>query len=79
MIDDVDHCAKAKALREIREEIISGQSLASGKFGDDTLQFAKADLPRLDREIAYHEAECAIVSGKKPRGRRRAFTAGHRY
>lgn len=74
----VDHCAKAKALRDIREEIISGQSLASGKFGEDTLQFARADLPRLDREIAYHEAECAIASGQKPRRTRRAFIAGYR-
>lgn len=78
MTDDVDHCAKAQKLRDLREEIISGQSLAVGKFGDDTLQFARADLPRLDREIAYHEAECHIATGKKPRRTRRSFIAGYR-
>jgi len=76
MIDQsIDHCAKADELRQKREEIISGESMVRGKFGEDDIQFARADLPRLDRLIAYHESKCAEQSGK-PRIRRRAITAG---
>ncbi len=76
-----DPCGRAKALRAIRDAIITSGSVTEldkehGNGVRRRLRWSTADLGRLDREIAAAENRCLLKSGK--RGRRFAVTPGGR-
>ena len=68
----VDPCAELARLRAIRTAVITGESETSIKHGDDAVEFGKADIVELDREIVRLERECALSLGQTPQPRRYA-------
>ncbi|SOC47710.1 hypothetical protein SAMN05892877_13239 [Rhizobium subbaraonis] len=71
-IEQNDPCARAIQLREIRDKLITGQSLVefeqeSGNGVRRRARYTTADLGRLDREILAAENACAISKGGRPR------------
>lgn len=71
----VDPCAEATRLRELRTSIITGQSEAQVRFGDEEVRYHKADMDRLDREIARYDAACR-ADGKPARYAKRLRFSG---
>lgn len=69
-----DPCARAAALRGLRDRIITGggvteMELESGNGVRRQVRYGTADLPRLDREISAADAACGGARG----ARRRTF------
>ena len=64
---EVDPCAKAEELRELRLAIISGKSESQIRFDREEVRYFSANLGALDREIARLERECDIAQGKPRR------------
>ena len=70
----VDPCAELARLRTIRTAVVSGERETSIKHGDDAVEFGKADIVELDREITRLERECAASCGQTAPPRRHAKT-----
>jgi len=68
-----DPCLVWPVMQTALDKLLVGEGLALGRFGEDELQFSKADIPALKSRIADLKAECAAVGGTR---RRRAFRAG---
>ncbi|WP_099863736.1 hypothetical protein [Pararhizobium haloflavum] len=71
-IEQDDPCKRAKELRAIRDEIITGvgvveTDIESGNGGRQRVKYSAANLTRLDQEIAAADNACAIRNGKRPR------------
>ncbi len=71
-IEQNDPCARAAQLREIRDKLITGQSLSefeteAGNGVRRRARYSAADLDRLDREIRSAESACAISKGERPK------------
>lgn len=69
---EADPCARAEALRGIRDKIITGGGLAefeteSGNGVRRRVKYSAADLTRLDAQIAEAENRCRIKNGKRAR------------
>ena len=77
-----DPCARATALRAAYFSMISGQHEIEIRTrtldAEEMVRFDRADVTRLQNEIAAAERECALVQGRKPVSRRHAITAGFR-
>lgn len=65
MSEPVDHCAEAERLRALLTAIVSGDGIQRARFGDDEVQYYKADTTALQRLIDYHSGLCS--------GRRRRY------
>lgn len=64
---DIDPCAKAEELRELRLAIISGKSEKLVRFDREQVEYYRGDPSLLAEEIARLERECAIAQGKPRR------------
>lgn len=73
----VDPCAEAARLRELRTAIVSGKSESRVRFDTEEVEYHKADLPALDREIARFDRDCAIAEGRT--ASRTRFAKGFRF
>lgn len=78
-----DPCGRAKALRRIRDRLITGQQEFEIEYRANEgvgrrLRYSQADMSRLDAEIAEAMAACAAETGEAPRARRFAIQAGYR-
>lgn len=69
----IDWCARHTELVSIRDAVDTGKAVKSARFGEDEVQYFKADLSRLDRLIEEAARKCALASGAKPTPRRRAI------
>jgi len=81
-IDWSDPCARAKALWDAYNRLISGQQEAdvsySGNGVNRRVSYSTANLDRLLNEYRAAENECAALSGRPVRWRRFAITGGSR-
>lgn len=64
-------CDRAAQLRAIRDDLITGKAVSEVGFGDDRVRYTRADLGRLDQEIAAADAACRAQMGDPPLPRRR--------
>jgi len=76
---EIDPCARAMKLREIRDNVISGGAVIeaeqeAGHGGRRRVKFSPANLGSLDREIAAADAACSALTG----GRAKRFAIGAR-
>ena len=55
----VDHCAEAERLRGLLTAIVSGDGVQRARFGEDEVQYFKADTAALQRLIDYHSSKCS--------------------
>lgn len=78
MADPIDHCAEAKRLRELLAAMVTGESVALSRFGEDEVRFHKGDPARLERMIADAERLCRISQGETPKRRRFAISGRFR-
>lgn len=62
---------RAEQLRAIRDDLITGKAVSEVGFGDDRVRYTRADMDRLDREIAEAEAASRQAFGDPPLPRRR--------
>lgn len=69
----IDWCAKHAELVAIKEKIATGRAVKSARFGEDEVEYFKADPARLDQLIDEAARECATASGRPHRPRRRAI------
>lgn len=76
-IDQSEPCERAAQLRSIRDDLITGKAVSEVGFGDDRVRYTRADLARLDQEIAAADAACRDAHGLAPAPRRR-FAMGVR-
>lgn len=53
-----EHCDEAIRLRALRNTIIGGVAESQIRFGDEEVRYHKADIPRLDAEIARLDRLC---------------------
>jgi hypothetical protein len=72
VIEQDDPCARAKQLKAIRDQIITGQQVEQTEFeaGNGVrrrVQFGRFNLAALNAEIATAEAACLVKQGKRPR------------
>ena len=74
----IDPCAEAARLRELRKQIVTGQSESMIRFDVEEVRYHKADLGALDRLIAEYDRACAIQTGTVPRRTRFAKRAAFR-
>lgn len=70
-----DPCTRARRLQAVREALVTGEAVTATRFGEDMVQFAKADLGALEREIRAACAECSRMLGETPKRRRHAMGA----
>lgn len=75
-----DPCGRLKALREIRDQLMTGQSVSEVDFeqGNGTrrrMRFSSANLDLLNREIEAASDACALSQGNH---RPRRFAIGGR-
>ena len=68
-----DPCIRAAELKAVRRQIAAGEQVRSKQFGEDRVEFFRADPSMLDREIRAAERECAIAEGKTPKRNRFAI------
>ena len=71
-------CKRAEQLRAVRDDLITGKAVSEVGFGDDRVRYTRADMARLDQEIATAEAACRAESGLSPAPRRR-YAMGVRF
>ena len=64
-------CERAAQLRAIRDDLITGKAVSEVGFGDDRVRYTRADMARLDQEIASADAACREQMGLSPAPRRR--------
>ncbi|XHE14374.1 hypothetical protein PCC82_06470 [Agrobacterium deltaense] len=65
---EADPCGRVKALREVRDKVVTGGQIVEGEFeqGNGTrrrMKYSGADLGRLDKMIAEAAAACANLGG----------------
>jgi hypothetical protein len=81
-IDWSDPCARAAALWDAYNRLISGQQESDVTYSANgvnrRVSYSNANLDRLLNEYRAAENECALLSGKPVRWRRFAITAGSR-
>jgi hypothetical protein len=81
-IDWSDPCARAAALWDAYNRLISGQQESDVTYSANgvnrRVSYSNANLDRLLNEYRAAENECALQSGKPVRWRRFAITAGSR-
>lgn len=83
-IDEDDPCGAAQQLRAVYYNLISGQSEAEISFRagpngvERRVSYAKADVGKLEREIARFEDLCATSRGQRVR-RRFSIASGGRF
>ena len=81
-IDWSDPCARAKALWDAYNRLISGSQESDVTYSANgvnrRVSYSNANLDRLLNEYRAAENECALLSGKPVRWRRFAITAGSR-
>lgn len=71
-------CDEAARLRTLYTALVSGDSVALSRFGEDEVRFHKGDPARLERLIAEQDRLCAIAQGQAPLRRRFAKRARFR-
>ena len=83
-IDEDDPCGAAQQLRAIYYKLIAGQSEAEISFRagpngvERRVSYAKADVGKIEREIARFEDLCAATRGVRVR-RRFSISSGGRF
>jgi hypothetical protein len=81
-IDWSDPCARAKALWDAYNRLVSGQQESNVTYSANgvnrTVGYSSANLDRLLNEFRAAESECAASKGLAPRWRRFAITGGSR-
>ena len=81
-LDWSDPCARAKALWDAYNRLISGSQESDVTYSANgvnrRVSYSNANLDRLLNEYRAAENECALLSGKPVRWRRFAITAGSR-
>lgn len=76
----IDHCAEAERLRQLRLSRITTGGEKRVRFDNEEVEHHKiseADALALDRQIAFHERECALSQGQIPK--RTRFARGFRF
>jgi len=79
MLNDEDPCTRLARLRKVREALITGAAVIETAFDGNTVRYAKADLPALERLILEAEGACARSLGDTSPPRRRRFAMGARF
>lgn len=72
-IDMSDPCAVWPKMQEALDRLLVGEGFVRAKFGEDDVEFGRANIAALQRRIADLKAECAAKSG---RVRRHAIRGG---
>lgn len=71
---ETDPCGRLAALREIRDQIMTGQAVSEAEFeqGNGTrrrVRYTTANLEMLNREIVAAGDACALTKGARRPGR----------
>lgn len=56
-------CDRLARLQQVREDLITGKAVSEVAFGEDRVRYNRADMERLDREIAAAAALCCAEQG----------------
>lgn len=56
-------CMRLRRLKDVRDDLITGKAVSEVRFGEDTVRYTRADMDRLEREIAAAEAEVGREKG----------------
>ena len=60
---DETACERLARLQQAREDLITGKAVSEVAFGEDRVRYTRADMERLDREIAAAAALCREEQG----------------
>ncbi len=72
-IDMNDPCAVWPVMQAALDRLLVGEGFVRAKFGEDDVEFGRANIAELRRRIADLKTECAAKSGKV---RRHAIRGG---
>ncbi|PTW53911.1 hypothetical protein C8N35_11531 [Breoghania corrubedonensis] len=72
VLDTSDPCAVAERLRSIRLTIVAGGQAERVRFGEEEVEYSRANLTLLEREIAKFEDACILKNGGRVKRRRYA-------
>ena len=60
---DETACQRLARLQLVRDDLITGKAVSEVAFGEDRVRYTRADLTRLDQEIAAAAALCREEQG----------------
>lgn len=63
-LPNIDWCARAIMFRDAYDSLVMGKSKARVRFGDDEVQYSRADISRLEQLMREAERNCALASGQ---------------
>lgn len=66
-------CDRLARLQLARDELITGKAVSEVAFGEDRVRYTRADMDRLDREIAAATVLCRQEQGLPTRRTRYAM------
>jgi hypothetical protein len=67
VVDINDPCAVAAELKKVELIIATGGSVALTRFGQDEVQWTRANLASLQAMIQRYDGQCAAQSGRRIR------------